>query len=67
MSIKKKSMKLPKNIVILTMLTTIIVMYFSLSRYETAMAGTANATVALMASSVKKDLIDITGKPRRYI
>lgn len=58
-----KKSKSTKNIVVLTMLTTIIVMCFSLSKYESSVAGTTEATIALLANSVKTNLTNITGRP----
>ncbi len=61
-----KRIELPKMIMTLTLLTTIIVMCFSFSKYESTIAGKSKTTIALMANSVKTDLTNIMGKPRRY-
>lgn len=63
----KNSRSSVKNLIVLTLLTTVIVICFSLSRYESTVAGTSKVQVALMANSVQTDLTDMTGKPRRYL
>lgn len=65
MAKSNKMMKSARNLIILTILTTIIVTFFSLSKYESSIAGTAETTVALMANSTKTYLTGIKGKPRR--
>ncbi len=63
---EKKRVKSPKTIITLTLITTIIVMCFSLSKYESTLAGMSKTTVALMSNSIKVNLTNITGKPRGY-
>lgn len=60
-----KNIKSPKFIIALTIITTIIVACFSLSKYESTLAGKSETTIALMANSIKANLTD-TGKPRRH-
>ncbi len=62
---ERKRIEPPKMIMMLTILTTIIVMCFSFSKYESTIAGTSKTTVALMTNSVTTELNDIMGKPRR--
>ncbi len=65
---KRSTIKMPspKIIIILTLITTIIVACFSLSKYESTLAGRSKTTVALMANSIKVNLTNIAGKPRGY-
>jgi len=59
-----KMVKSARRLIILTILTTVIVTFFSLSKYESSIAGTAEARIALMANSTKTYLTDIKGMPR---